>query len=177
VYEYDGANRHLAVYAPNSSAPRTAVTYRRDVTDRLIARDATVREPIVHRATVSAGTGAVAASSLAIGRPAGTVPGDVMVAALVVDGGSGVTVTAPTGWVLARSQVQGTSVRTSVFTKVAGSAEPASYTFSFSAARKAVGSISGYGGVDPVSPVEVSAGSGSATAVTALSGTSRLRVG
>ena len=31
MYEYDGANRHLAVYAPNSLTPRTAVTYRRDV--------------------------------------------------------------------------------------------------------------------------------------------------
>ena len=168
TYEYDGADRHMAIFGPNPTNPRTAVTYQRDVTDRLIARNSTVREIIHHRATATATSGAATATSLTITRPAGTVQGDVLVAAIVVDGGTGVTVTPPAGWTLARSETQGTNLRTSVYTRPAGGSEPASYVFTLSAARKVAGSISAYTGVDTTTPVEANAGANSATAATLL---------
>ncbi len=168
TYDYDGADRHMAIYGPNPTNPRTAVTYQRDVTDRLIARNATVRQIINHRATATANTGAATAATLTITKPAGTAQGDVLVAAIVADGGTGTTITPPAGWTLARTETQTTNLRTSVYTKTAGASEPANYAFTFSTARKAAGSMTAYTGVDPTAPVEANAGANSATAATVL---------
>ncbi|MGH2500358.1 MAG: glycosyltransferase family 2 protein, partial [Candidatus Limnocylindria bacterium] len=97
-------------------------------------------------------------SSLTVGTPAGTAQGDVMVAAIAVQGGSSATVTAPSGWTLVRRTDNSTTIALAVYRKVAGPSEPASHTWTFGADRRAAGGISAYSGVDTASPVDVEGG-------------------
>lgn len=66
-------------------------------------------------------------------RPAGTVAGDIMVAICGNNFGMSSDITAPAGWVLLHSVNDGLAglggAHLRVFTRVAGSSEPASYTF------------------------------------------------
>ena len=99
------------------------------------------------------------ASTLSISKPTGTVAGDVMVAAIATVP-STIPITAPSGWTLIQSQQQ-TSTNSSVlasFYRVAGSSEPATYTWILSNVHSgAVGGILTYSGVDTATPIDVSA--------------------
>src|SRR5260221_10800233 len=72
-------------------------------------------------------------STLAIGLPAGTASGDVMVAHVIVRT-AGNAIAAPAGWNPVLRQDSSSSIATATYEKVAGSSEPASYTWSFSIA-------------------------------------------
>lgn len=99
------------------------------------------------------------AASLTITKPAGTVAGDVMIAAVTATPSS-IPITPPTGWTLIQSQQQtaNTSSVVSAFYRVAGASEPSSYTWILASGHAgAVGGILSYSGVDTAVPLDVSA--------------------
>jgi hypothetical protein len=128
------------------------------------------------RASTTANNGSTA-TSIAINKPAGTASGDVLLAGLYVRGqGSTASATAPAGWTLIRRTDLGNPVgglgSVLSYYKVAGGAEPTSYSWSFDSSRRALGGIAAYTGVNTTTPVDASAGQGnsiSSTAVTAPS--------
>jgi hypothetical protein len=88
--------------------------------------------------------------SLILAKPAGTQPGDAMLGAVV--GRHASSVTPPSGWTFIRSDG-----KVYLYVKVAGPAEPSTYTWSLSNATVAVGMIVSYGGVT-ATPIEGSSG-------------------
>ena len=99
-------------------------------------------------------------ASLTINVPAGTTVGDVMVAAIAVTG-SAATISAPAGWTAQAATVQATAnaSRQQLFYRVVAGAEPASYTWTFSAAHTgAVGGIVTYDNVDNTTPIDAFSG-------------------
>lgn len=92
--------------------------------------------------------------------PAGTVAGDLMLATIAVRP-STVAINAPPGWTAQPriDQPAGNSSGQQLFYRVAGAAEPASYTWTFSAGSTgAAGGIVSYSGVDTVAPFDAFAG-------------------
>jgi len=108
------------------------------------------RGTIVSRGASTATT--KSANSLTVARPAGVQSGDVMFAAIAVNG-SPASVTPPPsgGWTLLRQDQSGSVLRQYLFWKVAG-AEPPNYTWSFPAKFSMGATITAYGGVDTSSP-------------------------
>jgi len=96
-------------------------------------------------------------------------PGTVLLAAVEVRGQPAIT--APAGWQLVRMTPNGTSLRLATYWRLVGSSEPASYTWTFSSAAGAVGTVLAYNGVSPTAPIDVSGGqaNASSTSVTAPS--------
>lgn len=109
-------------------------------------------------------------ASLSFGKPSGTATNDVLVAQVAAyrAGSTNCTsITAPTGWTLARTEVASTSssmssstacTRQSLYYKVAGASEPGSYSFSFANSVYATGSLAAYRGADTAAPVMTSSG-------------------
>ncbi len=162
---YDGADRHVGSETPGDAY--STVTYRRDPLDRIVERDvATVGfrgsssttndglPSVSFRAASSAKTSATGASSLAITKPSGVVTGDVMLLAVSAGGGTGTTITPPSGWTVVRDTTNGATVHAVTYSKVATASEPSSYSLSFSAPVPAAAGIADYSGVDQTSPVE-----------------------
>lgn len=103
-------------------------------------------------------------ASIVLPRPTGVMAGDVLIA--VVTTRSVPVIPAPSGWSTVIETKNQTIMQQLVFIHVAGSSEPASYTFSFAKAVSATGGIIAYSGVDPISPIDGSAGSISASSAT-----------
>jgi Domain of unknown function (DUF1929)/Bacterial Ig domain/Kelch motif len=103
-------------------------------------------------------------TTLVLPLPPGVAAGDVMLATVAVRGAP--TITAPAGWSLARLDIDGTFVRQAVYVKAASASEPASFTWTFSAAKQAAGGIAAFTGVDTANPVDASAGQVNASATT-----------
>jgi Galactose oxidase-like, Early set domain/Viral BACON domain len=127
------------------------------------------------RASATANNGA-GATTITVNKPAGTVSGDMMVAGIYVRGqGSSAIVTPPAGWALIRRTNSGSPAGADgsllSYHKVAGSAEPASYTWTFDISRRALGGIASYSGVNTSTPIDAHGGRANAasTAVTAPS--------
>jgi hypothetical protein len=104
-----------------------------------------------------------AAASLTITTPPGTIAGDVLVASIAVNG-SGVT-GAPSGWVQMAAVTAATNPKLYAYYHVATASEPASYSWSLSAAAQSSGGIARYSGVDAENPLDsvVSTASNSAS--------------
>jgi len=96
-------------------------------------------------------------ASLSIPVPAATQAGDVLLA--IVDIQYQPTITPPAGWSLVRQDVSsaGNHLVQAVYVHAAGAGEPASYSWSFSAAHAAVGAMVDCAGLDPTNPVQASA--------------------
>jgi RHS repeat-associated protein len=107
------------------------------------------------RAT-SVGQNIPPATTVVLPTPAGVTADDVMVAAVAVRGVP--TVTAPAGWTLIRSDSNGSSMKLLSYWRVATSSETANYTWSFSSAKAAAGTITAYTGVNTANPVDVHSG-------------------
>ncbi len=103
--------------------------------------------------TTAAGNNGAGSSTLTIGLPAGTQSGDVMVAHLIVQT-AGNSIAAPPGWNLVLRQDSASAIATATYVKVAGSSEPASYTWNFGKAGEAIGGIASYIGVNTTTPVD-----------------------
>jgi hypothetical protein len=97
-------------------------------------------------------------TALAIGKPAGTAPGDVLLARLINRNNVGAVATAPAGWTLLRSDQSASQLKAWVFYKAAGAAEPASYTFTLDVASYMAGSISAFSGADVANPIDTHSG-------------------
>lgn len=111
-----------------------------------------VEAAVTFRAAAT-GNNAGGSTTLSIGMPSGTVQNDVMIAVISVRGGTGVTITPPSGWNLINSATSTTVLKSSTYYKVAGASEAGPYSFGFSSSQKASGVISGYSGVDTTAPV------------------------
>ena len=102
--------------------------------------------------------GASGATSLLINNPGSVLAGHVLVAQLAFKGGSATvgSITPPTGWTLvdASSSSGADRVTQAVYWKLAGAAEPASYTWSWSNSVRAEGGIAAFGNVDVLNPVD-----------------------
>jgi hypothetical protein len=119
--------------------------------------------------STSYGSNNAVVTSIVATRPAGVLAGDVLLASIDTRGSS--TVSAPAGWTLIRMDINASSLRKSTYVRVAGGAEPATYTWTFSGSRLAAAVIHAYSGVDPANPVNAVGGqvNASGTAVTAPS--------
>ena len=109
------------------------------------------------------------ASTLSIAVPAGTLAGDVMIAAIATTPSTGTGITAPAGWTLIKAvnQASGSGSRISTFYRVATATEPASYTWTLTTSHTgAVGGIVSYSGVDNSNPIDVSASAATASSST-----------
>jgi hypothetical protein len=138
----------------------------------------TYQQPCIAFRSAACGYAVSGVLKLAINKPAGTQPGDVMVASIAVRPSS-VVITAPAGWTLVRdldnSSTSGNSSSLAVYYKVAGTSEPASYNWTFNTSAGAAGGIQSFSGVDALNPIDVEAGQNKAVAllITAPSVTTR----
>ncbi|MEE9268703.1 MAG: hypothetical protein V3V49_00420, partial [Candidatus Krumholzibacteria bacterium] len=99
----------------------------------------------------------LAFTSLDITKPSGTVEDELLIAIVASEKNNAII--SPAGWTVIDDGVDGDkgNARTTVVYKVAGPSEPAVFTFTSSAAKKAVGAILRYSGNDPTTPIDVSA--------------------
>ena len=147
--------RYLGRRAPAPSAFSIAVVLTLVV--GLCATGAVQAEP--------AGAPGVSATSSATGRPstrtalslelpAGTRPGDVMLASVSARGAT-VPFAAPEGWVRLREDNLDRTVRLAIYHRVATASEPESYTWALDQPARMAGGITTYTGVDGADPVDV----------------------
>jgi hypothetical protein len=108
---------------------------------------------IYFRSAVSNQTVSGGATSMSLNVPSGTASGDVMVA--VVNSASSTAPATPSGWTKdTPSSASYGSGSLTVFTRVAGNLEPASYSFTLGGTFEASGVVSTYVGVDNVTPIQ-----------------------
>ena len=120
------------------------------------------------RGSVSTTVNATATSSVTIATPSGTAAGDVLVACLALNGGSVSTSGVPAGWSTIASVATIPNPRVYGYYRVAGAAEPGSYTWTLGSAVANGAGIARYGGVSQASPLDTAAAS--ATGASATSG-------
>ncbi|MEY2569013.1 MAG: hypothetical protein QOE35_3542 [Actinomycetota bacterium] len=166
VLRYDGADRHMA-----TEVGPTKIHYTRDATDRIVARDVTGAPAGPNTVTpafrdASSASNGAGGTSIVLNKPTGTQPGDVMVAQVAAGGGSGTTITAPSGWTQLDSKNNGTLVAQKVFWRLATGNEPASWTWTLSSSQEASGGVLAYSGVEQVTPLDVTANNKTAAAST-----------
>ena len=94
-------------------------------------------------------------SSFTINRPNSTSDGDLLLAQVMWNGGTGVNVTPPLsgGWTLLRRTDNGTSLGQAIYYKWANG-EPINYSWGLSSSTEAMGAIVRYTGVDPNHPFD-----------------------
>jgi hypothetical protein len=110
---------------------------------------------------VGATTGAnQTATTLAINRPSGAQAGNVLVAVVALRGRPNVT--GPPGWTMVRRDENSTTMTQTYWTHPVTSADPATWTWTFSSAQAAAGVIGAYSGVDTTNPVVSDAGQANA---------------
>ncbi len=113
-------------------------------------------------------------ASITIATPAGTQPGDLLVAALMLNKGKQIEVTTPSGWTLIRRSNRSRYIGMGIYYRVADESEPASYSFPLDEITRWATSISRISGVDLDDPIESSGSkSGRNGNVTAPSVTTR----
>ena len=102
-------------------------------------------------------------NALVVAKPAGTVTGALLIAAVAVDGKNTNSLAAPAGWNVinvGEEPVDAGEVTLGVWWKVADASETADYTFTWSANESAYGQVMRFTGHDPVGPINVSAVAG-----------------
>jgi hypothetical protein len=116
--------------------------------------------PDIDLRSASSATAASGVGLLTIATPAGTRPGDVMVAAIAVRPSSAVITPPASSWTLARriDNAGGNTNSLAVYTRVAAPGEAASHSWSFSTSTGSAGGIAAFSGVDAASPIDVEAG-------------------
>jgi len=99
-------------------------------------------------------------SSITLNKMSNLQSGDVIIAQLTLKGGTNTgAITKPSAsWNLVDRVDSVTTVTLAVYSLVAGSSEPASYTWSWSTAGRAVGIMRNFSGVDVSAPVDGHAG-------------------
>jgi MSHA biogenesis protein MshQ len=129
--------------------------------------------PLSAQATItyvgaSTTAGAEDTTSVSVAKPTGLASGDVMLA-FVATRGNGVfptPITAPSGWTQVLTDNNGTSISTTIFSKVATASEAAQYAFTIGSNARAAGAIVAFRGVDNTTPVNVSGSQTNAASTT-----------
>jgi hypothetical protein len=117
--------------------------------------------PTTLRSSATASTGATTLS-LTIPAPANEQQGDVLIAQLAINN-TGITVTAPSGWTQIRVD-SGNGIMQALYYHIAGTSEPASYTWSWSGTgANAAGSIGAFSGINTSAPINASSGAASSS--------------
>ena len=127
------------------------------------ASSATLPTPTFRAAASSFTVGA----AITINKPAGTATDDVMIASIGIRPTTA-TITPPAGWVLIR-RLDNASLNANslvVYRKVAGAAEPASYTFTVGGSTHTTGGIQSFFNVDTINPIDVESGANTASGTT-----------
>jgi hypothetical protein len=103
---------------------------------------------------------------LVVDRPSGVVVGDVVL--LVIAARGNPLFTPPVGFSFIRQDIVANNVRQSVWWKIAGGSEPASYEVVLNQAKDAAGAVLAYRGVDVADPIAAHSGvTGSSTTILA----------
>jgi RHS repeat-associated protein len=93
-----------------------------------------------------------------VGKPAGTVAGDLLVVGLAFEKGSDVAITPPAGWTLIRQTNQSSNVGYATYRKAAGASEGATYAFALSQSAKWSIGACAIAGADTAAPIDDHAG-------------------
>jgi hypothetical protein len=148
----------VSAFSDNTAPPGATSTY--DVTAVDLAGNesgsvagSAFRSKIAFRGSSSASI--KPGNSIAVARPAGVQPGDLMLAAINVSGAPN-TLTAPVGWTPIRADANGSGLKQFVFWKIAGDELP-SYAWGLGGSFGAAGGIVAYSGVDAAAPFVVNA--------------------
>jgi MSHA biogenesis protein MshQ len=163
----EGAVRGAAVER-RTAAGRVAAALARVVIALAMLLCALARaQPVLVSVSTTPAPASSPVSSITVNAPAGIAAGDVMLAQVVIRGGTSAVVgSVPTGWTLVLRTNRGTALAQAVYVKVTGASEPASYTWTFSPNARATAAIAAYRGVDNDVPVNASAGQGNAASAT-----------
>lgn len=113
-------------------------------------------------------TSALGTSSRALTVPTSTAAGDVLIAQVVTNHTDLTGTSAPAGWTLACSQGNVNGVVEGIWWHIAGSSEPATYTWTLPANSGVVGNIMRYTGVSTANPIDSCAGQASTSAGTSM---------
>jgi hypothetical protein len=111
----------------------------------------------------------IQATSIALQVPSGVHANHVMVAQVTArrDANPSMTITAPSGWTLVRSDSSPVGLRAqAIYVRVAGASEPSSYTWNSSQPASLAGGIVAYANVNTTTPIDGSSGQYSATSAT-----------
>ncbi len=110
-------------------------------------------------------------SNVTVSLPAGTVAGNLLIAAVATDGNTSTSLSAPAGWTPITIDRRGGAVTLGVWWKIALPSEPGSHDFTWSGNQKAYAWIMRISGHDPVSPINAwsKAGQGNNAAPTSPS--------
>ena len=162
----------LPLFASGSTASETATAYVAAANlgaEVALLPGPPAPQPAIFLRSVGTGSNSTPSPSVTVNVPAGAQPGDLMIAQIAVRGGSGQLITAPAGWSLVRSDFSSTAVIQGIYSHVASSSEPATYTWTFRGNNNAAGGIADFFGANTASPVDVSNGLGniSSTSITA----------
>lgn len=99
---------------------------------------------------------ASAATNHTIDKPPGTVSGDLLIACMQYQNNGFITASPPAGWTGLGSETTNSSGHY-VWWKLAGGAEPSTYTFTISSSNPATITIARYTGTDQTTPINASA--------------------
>ncbi len=120
---------------------------------------------IAYRAAAS-GAAPSGTLTLTVPVPGATLSGDLLVATIAVRPSTS-TITAPAGWTLRirTNQSSGVANAQAIYYRVATGSEPASYSWTFSTSTGSAGGMVAFSGVDPVTPIDVSAGTANSSSL------------
>jgi hypothetical protein len=109
-------------------------------------------------------------TNVAVSTPTNTAQGDLLIAAVSVDGDVRTSLIAPTGWTTIHIGPIGPSAGTAaqtfaVYWKLAGAGEPSSYTFTWVSSKQAYAWVMRFTGHDTTAPINASAYQNSAVGI------------
>lgn len=148
----NGETYHVYAMLPPRSQPGQVESWQRLVNRALGNLGTVVELPV--------GTGGTGARYFPLRPPAIT-----LVAAIVVAGGSGATVTTPSGWTLRSTINLSTTIQLVIYTRRQLLTDPIEWEVTFDTTRVATGMVMAYVDANPTSPQDAT-GSATATAVT-----------
>ncbi len=118
---------------------------------------------------VSTADNATGSTSIALTMPTGATANDVLVAVITVRGGTGVTISPPSGWTQRTTNDSTTVLKSATFTGTQSSVGSGPYTFTLSSSQKAAAVVVAYSGVDTTNPVNASGSQANASSTTMTS--------
>ena len=123
---------------------------------------------IVLRSIATGSTTSTSRDHITIPATDGVSAGQVLIAQIAIRGGTGLKITAPSGWSLIRRDNSGPTISQAVYVRVVPSSgtEPASYTWSFNDGNDAAGGIAAYVNVNDVQPIDVTGGQNNGVSAT-----------
>lgn len=109
-------------------------------------------------------------NSVSLARPAALAAGDLMLAILVQRSGNlpldQNMVSVPSGWVLVRSQDDGSSIGLAIYRKLASASEPSSYSWTLGSSGRTAAATLAFRGVDATTPIDASGSQANAASST-----------